>query len=423
MTYLEIYNLLKSKFNLIDEKIDIPELGTRVINLPFESFNHKLLPGEDEYQCNEHNIKFDCTYDLTSKLNAPHLNEIIETPDSKVEENVNFNYSTITPIEIKKHKKTGKERIKSIKTNGAIILLHGLNEKDWNKYLPWAYKLMRLTGKQVILFPIAFHMNRSPAKWIDPRFLRTANKERKQIFPKVANSSFANIALSARLQFHPQRFLWSGLQSFHDIMQLIHEIRSGLHPQIKKKTSIDFFAYSIGSFLANILLMTNSYDYLNKSKLFNFCGGPTLNRMNAASKYILDSEANISVYSFYIERLEEELKKDKRLKHYFSNLHPVGSYFKSMLEFHKMQGFREKRFKELHKQIFAVALKKDVVVPPSEVLNTLKGSNKKITTKVRVMDFNYQYDHVIPFPPTKKLEKEVDKSFNRVFRYAAKHLK
>ncbi len=104
-------------------------------------------------------------------------------------------------IEIKKHKKTGKERIKSIKTNGAIILLHGLNEKDWNKYLPWAYKLMKLTGKQVVLFPIAFHMNRSPAKWIDPRFLRTANKERKQIFPKVANSSFANIALSARHQF------------------------------------------------------------------------------------------------------------------------------------------------------------------------------------------------------------------------------
>jgi len=423
MTYLEIYNLLKSKFNLTDEKIDIPELGTRVINLPFESFSHKLLPGENEYQCNEHNIKFDRTYDLTSKLDAPHLNEIIEVPDSKIEENVNFNYSILTPIEIKKHKKTGKERIKGIKTNGVIILLHGLNEKDWSKYLPWAYKLMELTGKQVVLFPIAFHMNRTPAKWSDPRFLRTANKERKQIFPKVANSSFADIALSARLQFHPQRFLWSGLQSYYDVMQLIHEIRSGLHSQIKKKTSIDFFAYSVGSFLANILLMTNSYDYLTRSKLFNFCGGPTLNRMNAASKYILDSEANISVYSFYIERLEEELKKDKRLKHYFSNLHPVGSYFKSMLEFHKMQDFREKRFKELHKQVFAIALKKDIVVPPSEVLNTLKGSDKKIPTKVRVMDFNYQYDHVIPFPPTKKLEKEVDKSFNRVFRYVAKHLK
>ncbi|MDP8269511.1 MAG: DUF6051 family protein [Candidatus Tenebribacter davisii] len=423
MTYLEIYNVLKSKFNLTDDKIDIPELGTRVINLPFESFNHTLLPGEESYQCNEHNTKFDITYDLSSKVNAPHLNEIIERSDSKIKENVNFKYSIFTPIEIKKNKKTEKIKIKKIKTNGVIILLHGLNEKDWNKYLPWAYKLMESTGKQVILFPIAFHMNRTPVKWTDPRFLRLANKERKVIFPKVANSSFANIALSARLQFHPQRFLWSGLQSFHDVMQLIHEIRSGLHPQIKKKTSIDFFAYSIGSFLANIILMTNSYNYLSKSRLFHFCGGPTLNRMNAASKYIMDSEANISVYSFYIERLEEELKKDERLKHYFSNLHPVGNYFKSMLEFHKMQEFREKRFKELNKNICALALKKDYVVPPSEVINTLKGSDQKIPIKVKIMDFNYKYDHVIPFPPTKKLEKEVDKSFNRVFRYAAKHLK
>ncbi len=423
MTYLEIYNLLKSKFNLTDDKIDIPELGIRVINIPFESFNHKLLPGEKSYQCNEHNIKFNTTYDLSSKFDAPHLNEIIEIPDSKIKENVNFNYSILTPIEVKKSKKTGKDRIKKVKTTGSIILLHGLNEKDWNKYLPWAYKLIEQTGKQVVLFPIAFHMNRTPARWIDPRYLRTANKERKEIFPKVANSSFANIALSARLQFHPQRFLWSGLQSYCDILQLIQEIRSGLHSHIKKNVSIDFFAYSIGSFLANILLMTNSYDYLSKSKLFHFCGGPTLNRMNAASKYILDSEANISVYSFYIERLEEELKKDERLKHYFSDLHPVGKYFRSMLEFHKMQNFREKRFKELSKQISAIALKKDYVVPPSEVLNTLKGSDSKIPTKVKVMDFNYNYDHVIPFPPTKKLEKEVDKSFNRVFRFAAKHLK
>lgn len=423
MTYLKIYNILKNKFNLTDKRIDIPELKTRVINLPFESFNHILLPGEKSYQCLEHNVKFKNNYDLNSKLRTPHLNEIIETPDSKISENVNFNYSILLPIEIKKTKKTGKESFKKVKTNGTIILLHGLNETDWSKYLPWAYKLMEHTGKQVLLFPIAFHMNRTPKKWIDPRFLRTASKERSEIFPNVTNSSFANIALSARLQFHPQRFLWSGLQSYFDVVQLLSTIKSGLHPHVKKKHTIDFFAYSVGSFLANILLMTNPHNYLLKSKLFNFCGGPTLNRMNAASKYILDSEANISVYSFYIERLEGQLKKDDRLKHYFSDLHPVGKYFKSMLEFHKMQAFRENRFKQIHKQISAIALKQDVVVPPSEVLNTLKGSDHKIPTKVKVMEFNYKYDHVIPFPTQQKLEKEVDKSFNRVFRFAAKHLK
>jgi len=423
MTYLKIYNILKKEFNLSDKKIDVPELGIRFVNIPFESFNHTLLPGENSYQCIEHNIKFDQTYDLKSKLRTPHLNEIIETPDSKITENVKFNYSILLPIETKKSKKTGKKSIKKSKTNGTIILLHGLNEKDWSKYLPWAYKLMEQTGKQVVLFPIAFHMNRTPKKWTDPRFLRTANKERREIFQNVSNSSFANIALSARLQFHPQRFLWSGLQSYYDIVQLLKEIKNGLHNHIKKNHSIDFFAYSVGSFLANILMMTNPNNYLQKAKLFNFCGGPTLNRMNAASRYILDSEANISVYSFYIERLESQLKKDSRLHHYFSDLHPVGKYFKSMLEYHKMQDFREERFKELSKQISALALKQDFVVPPSEVLNTLKGSDHKIPLRVKVMDFDYQYDHVIPFPSSKKLEKEVDKSFNRVFRAAAKHLK
>ncbi|MCF7859034.1 MAG: DUF6051 family protein [Candidatus Cloacimonetes bacterium] len=423
MTYLEIYNLLKSKFYLQAESIDIPELKVQIINVPFQSFNHILLPGEDTYHCHEHNLSFKKVYDLDSKHNSPHLNKIIEIPDSKIEENVNFNYSIITPIELKRSKKSGKEKIVRVKTKGVIILLHGLNEKDWSKYLPWAYKLMELTGKQIILFPITFHMNRTPPEWTDPRFLRTANKERKTIIPNIANSSIANIALSARLQFYPQRFLWSGLQSYYDIIQLLREIRSGTHPIIKNKASIDFFAYSVGSFLANILLMTNSYNYLAKSKLFNFCGGPTLNRMNAASKYILDSEANIAVYSFYIERLDEELKKDERLKHYFSDLHPVGKYFRSMLEFHRMQEFREKRFKELNKRIFALALKKDFVVPPIEVINTLRGNEKKIPIKVKVMDFDYNYDHVVPFPTQKKLEKEVDKSFNRVFRYAAKLLK
>jgi len=113
MTYLEIYNLLKDRFNLNDEKIDIPELGARIINIPFESFSHTLLPGENLYQCTEHNIKFDQTYDLSSKLRTPHLNEIIETPDSKITENIKFNYSILFPTRKQKNlKKTGKESIK-----------------------------------------------------------------------------------------------------------------------------------------------------------------------------------------------------------------------------------------------------------------------------------------------------------------------
>ena len=145
--------------------------------------------------------------------------------------------------------------------------------------------------------------------------------------------------------------------------------------------------------------------------------------MSAASKYILDSEANIAVYSYFIEHLEQEQKKDKRLKHYFSKLHPEGTYFKCMLNFHKMQSLRENRFNELSKQISAIALKKDIVVPPPEVQNTLQGAERKIPIKVKVLDFDYKYDHITPFPYLESIAEQVDKQFIRVFKAAARHLK
>ncbi len=423
LKYLEVYNILKENFDLDKEKIKIPQLEMRISVLPFESFSASLLPGRESYFCNEHNMKFPPTGTFNSRLDAPHLNQIIATPDAGIEENIKFTYSILEPHKKLKEKKSKDKKKTKYKSKGAIILLHGLNEKDWCKYLPWAYKLMELTGKMIILFPLAFHMNRTPELWSDPRYMKKVNRERKKFYPKIANSSFANCALSSRLQFNPQRFLWSGLQTYFDIIQLIRQIRQGTHPLIPKKHTIDIFAYSVGSFLANILLMTNPYNYLQDSRLFHFCGGPTLNRMSAASRYILDSEANIAVYSYFIEHLELELEKDKRLHHYFSKLHPEGSYFRSMLDFHKLQTYRENRFKELSKQIAAVALKQDVVVPPPEVQNTLQGAERKIPIKVKVMDFDYKYDHVIPFPNQEKIADTVDKEFNRVFKIAARHLK
>lgn len=420
MKYLEIYRLLKDKFDLQKEQIEVPKLGMCIRNFPFESFCQNILPGQAEYFCNEHNKSFPAVTSFNTHLAAPHLNQIAATPDAEIEENLHFRYSVVSPLSERKNK-SGKSRKE--KAKGVILLLHGLNEKDWSKYLPWAYKLQDLTGKSVILFPMAFHMNRSPDSWLDPRLMKKVNEERKEFYPTITNASFANSALSTRLQFYPQRFLWSGLQSYFDIIQLIREIRSDTHPQIDKDLSIDIFAYSIGSFLANILLMTNSYNYLQNSKLFHFCGGPTLNRMSASSRYILDSEANIAVYSFFIEHLAQEEKKDLRLKHYFSRLHPEGNYFKCMLDFHKMQSGREKRFSELAKQIYAVALKRDIVVPPPEVQNTLQGAERKIPIKVKVLDFEYKYDHITPFPSSEILADEVDKQFNRVFKLAARFLK
>ena len=74
----------------------------------------------------------------------------INSDDSLITENIRFTYPVIIPA--------------SGYGNRAIILLHGLNERSWIKYYPWAERLARELKRPVILFPISFHMNRSPAE-------------------------------------------------------------------------------------------------------------------------------------------------------------------------------------------------------------------------------------------------------------------
>jgi hypothetical protein len=131
--------------------------------------------------------------------------------------------------------------------------------------------------------------------------------------------------------------------------------------------------------------MANPLNYFADSKLFMFCGGSTLDRMSPNSKFILDSDATIAIYSFYTERLESELKLDKRSAHYFNGNHISGTYFKSMLSYKKNKDLRENRFTELSNRIYAVALKKDDVIPPNEVINTLQGDYRNIPIKVDII--------------------------------------
>jgi alcohol dehydrogenase YqhD (iron-dependent ADH family) len=144
--------------------------------------------------------------------------------------------------------------------------------------------------------------------------------------------------------------------------------------------------------------------------------------MSPNSKFILDSDATIAIYSFYTERLEAELQLDHRIAHYFSEAHPAGLVFKMLLSYQKNKEAREQRFRELQDQLYAVALKKDDVIPANEVLNTLKGDYRDIGTRVKVMDFPFNYTHINPFPIDAAIEQLVDKSFTEVFEMAAGYL-
>jgi len=407
MQYHDDYSYLKKHFSLDDEKISLYNGAVSLYNLPFNSENFTILPGENQYD--DHGSLFQRTPDYQNAI-SPEINEILNLADSRVFENRFFNYSIFQPSDVAK---SGK----------VIILMHGLNEKNWFKYLTWANRLMRLTGSTVILFPIAFHMNRAPADWSDFRMMNDLKYIREGLFPAIVGSSFANVAISTRLHILPQRFFWSGLQTFYDILQLINQIRSGNHPLFEANAAVDFFAYSIGAFLAQVLRLANPGRMLDQSKLFLFCGGPVFNRMSPVRKSILDSEANIALYSFFIEHLENYSKTDKRLAHYFSEKHVEGLVFKAMLDYNKMLGFREEKLRDISRFISAIALKKDKVVPSYEVLNTLKGADRDIPIDVKVLDFPFNYTHENPFPLDLKIAHQVNESFDKVFEIASDFLK
>lgn len=410
MTYRSLYFNLKKIDIETGRSVHIPGTGIEIFKFAFRSKSWAWLPGAGEYTCEEHRMSF---HERAADLSRSDFIEYpagIKHHDIDIIENRDFD---ITVFKKMVPKKSGR----------ILFLFHGLNEKQWDKYLPWAEKLVEFTGSTVVLFPIAFHMNRVPPEWADIRLMNRVSAARRQHSPSILNSTFANAAISARLQLIPQRFFWSGLQTFYDVVQFIDEVRAGTHQFADPQAGFDFFTFSIGSFLGEILIMSNPKDYFHDSMFFIFCGGPTLNRMSPNSKFILDSDAAIAIYSFYMERLENELRLDKRMAHYFDGGHIAGRYFKSMLSYQKEKEFREKRFQELHSRIFALALGKDRVIPPNEVLNTLQGDFREIPVHVAINDFPYPYQHINPFPIDREFDDIVDREFNKVFETAAQFLR
>jgi hypothetical protein len=371
MNYTELFNELKSIFNPSKPEIDLSS-GIRIRNIEFLSDN----PEES----------------------------FINPEDPGIRENTLFSYPVICPANA---------------SGRAILMLHGLNERSWTKYLPWAYRLAENTGSYVILFPISFHINRSPETWSNPRSMSDYLNIRNSIIGKISYSSFANIALSNRLADDPMRFFNSGYQTTNDIIKLLNSIRNGTHPEIPGGCSVDVFAYSIGAFLSEILLMGNPENLFSNSKLFIFCGGSVFSNMNGSSKLIMDKRAFERVYNYYLNDFENHIGKKSGLSDFF-NSSQIGIAFRSMLDFNRLIPFREKLLLRLRDQICAVALEKDTVIPLPGVVETLKPTRKN---NVRVMDFSYPYSHEKPFPVLDSyLKSRVDRCFTQVFDTATSFL-
>lgn len=409
MQYNELYQKLKGAFDFNQKSSEIVDLNLRITKYQSTSLNvaEDLLNGSSHLSCPKHDIHFKES-DVINNISG---NTDVDILDYDIECNKIFDYYIV-------------QRLDQYKSDGAIILFHGLNEKKWDKYLPWAYEIAQQTNKAVILFPIAFHMNRAEDSWSDRRKMIEVSKNRIKNNRDNTDSSYVNAAISARLEAHPQRIFWSGFQTYSDTIKLIYHIKKGKIDTLNKTATIDLFGYSIGSFLSIILMMANPKGIFSNSKLFCFCGGMTIDRMFPISKYIMDSRAAIKMQTVFAELLSTDFKNDKRLGH-FQNpaLHKEESWFKMMLRYNYFQKERESRFAELQQQIKTYVLEKDEVAPPIEALNTLQGGYRKIEIDVEIVDYDFDYSHMMPFPLTVKNENDVTKAFNQFITSAKEFYK
>jgi pimeloyl-ACP methyl ester carboxylesterase len=386
MNYTELYQQLKAQYNPSASRTDFMDSDISCIRASFESKHISSLPEEMHPHTFGHGV--------LSMVDDPAI------PENKV-----FSY----PVFMREGSSQNKR---------AIILLHGLNERSWSKYLAWAYYLTQHTGRPVILLPIAFHMNRSPEAWSDPRKMISLLAERRLRLGDIPRSTFANLALSDRLSEDPLRFFTSGEQSASDLVQLTQQLSIGTHPLFEKGTTVDFFAYSIGAFLAQILLLGNPGGLYADSKFFLFCGGAMFDKMNGVSKLIMDQNAFDRLRQFYISELDEELKRYPKLAG-LMNYTPVGKGFLSMLSLGNLQDFRENIFFKKQDHIQAVALLKDKVIPATGISEALNPF-----INVEVKDFPYGYTHENPFPVFgNETHSLVNSSFEEVFAKASAFLK
>jgi hypothetical protein len=374
--------------------------GIGIHRINFHSKAAEVLPGADTYYCDQHKKEFGS--------NGTYYNDVgtisgdIHIRDALVKENRDFTYHVMKPLD--------DQPVRRV-----TFLFHGFNERNWDKYLPWGEVICRGTGSAVIFFPIAFHMQRAPLLWSNPRKMYRLAENRKKRFPNVMSSSLSNVAISMRLHAMPQRFIWSGLQTYYDIISLIDQFKAGKNPIIDSDFTFNIFAYSIGGFLAEILKLANHRGYFDQTRVCLFCGGAVFNRFKPVTKYILDSEANVALYSYLVEHLDRFLKKEGRLRHYIEEEHPEGKVFHALLDFQRMREYRETLFRDASTDFHAITLARDTVVPSFEIMNTLNGAFRDIPIQVEEMDFSYPYTHENPFPANHADQGVVSEAFNKVF--------
>ncbi len=300
------------------------------------------------------------------------------------------------------------------RSRGAIILLHGLNERSWNKYIQWGAALASGTGRPVVLFPHAWHMNRSPRSWIDRHLMMPLVTARTSLLPDTRFSTFVNVALSTRMSVSPQRFMLSGYQTVKDLSEFIGLVREGHVPGITAGGPVDIFAYSIGALATQVMMLSEPSPLPADSRVMLFCGGSAFSMMNGTSKLIMDSRAFEMLLSFYLGWPSGSGRRDQDRFAGLMNDTPEGEAFYAMTSLQRLKDTRGRPFSKWEGRLKAVSLAGDRVIPPEAVREALTGAD------FEVWDPGYPCSHESPFPVLSGENADsADRTFDRLFATAA----
>jgi hypothetical protein len=385
MKLSEQFYLLKDIFDLQKDRIEIPGSKTIIYNLDYISPRGIYDPSELEFK----------------EFPAPE--------DGKITENLSFKYPVFVP--------EGGRKYSSV-----IVLLHGLNERYWFKQLAWAQYLCESTGKPVLMFPSSFHMNRSLPGWTDKNELMAGVQARSAAYSDLTDSSIANLVLSQRLTDVPQRFFLSGFQSALDLTSILNDIKSGNHFLFEKSANIDVFAYSIGVFLAECMMIANPNNLFDETKFVFFAGGALFQEMNGVSKYIMDNKAFNSLYHYHLKEMDEDMKDNHSMRTVLKET-SMGKAFRSMIRYDGLRNFREKALKKYKSRILSIPLLSDKVIPAAPTVKLLSGTACK-PGNIKMMDFKFPCIHENPFPVNlKEYSSLIDEAFLKVFSLSGNYLR
>ncbi len=328
--------------------------------------------------------------------------EFGEVRDEQVCENRGFTYNIFVPHGC------------GTSFNRAIILLHGLNERSWAKYLTWADRLASQTRRPVILFPLAFHMNRTPADWYNPRRTLLWHKLRAASCPDNYEASFANVTLSSRISDDPRRFYTSGMESCYNLSQLLGQIERGEHPLFEGGSHCDLFGYSIGAMAAQVMMIANPDGLLSDSRLFIFMGGSSFTKMNGVARNILDGSSFEALHRYYgNDFISSEPLQGAGAE--FDNA------FRMLLRPDHMRREREERLAALGCRVHIVTMRNDKVMTTDGAVGLYPSD--LATRVVEERDFPFEYSHQSPFPAgVKSNNPDVIAAFDSLFNSAANFL-